>query len=283
MKSQPYTKIFKVSSSRCRLLLCWCSRPILKLPFRWMTSWWRPRLYRQLVVYLMAPRSKQWVQKGGMSTAYSASSSNKDKVFYALATTTTIGHRQRCKFLEKGFFKRLLLFWRLCPSLLTGHPEPCGFLSGNVRSSIPGTRGNMLHLFTLCRGALFSHEGSPANWSSGILTPHFRGVKPGLRFQTIHRASPHTMCPPITATQTHLLYSTTIICRDNKGPRAAHHRHQHPWELRDPTHGHVVAQDLQHMPLAVRWHTAGKRSQMISPSHLRPHGIALFMAQELWR
>ena len=164
----------------------------------------------------------------------------------------------------KGFFKRLLLFWRQCPSLLTGHPEPCGFLSGNVRSSFP-EQGVTCYIFLhSAEVRYFTHEGSPANWSSGILTSHVRGVKPGLRFQTIRRASPHTMCPPITATQTHLRYSTTIICRDNKGPRAAHHRHQHPWELRDPTHGHVVSQDLQHTPLAARWYTAEKRSHMIS-------------------
>ena len=118
---------------------------------------------------------------------------------------------------------------------------------------LPGTRGNMLHLFTLCRGALFLPMRVPQPTdSSNILAPHVLGMKPGLRFQTIRRASPHTMCPPITATQTQLRYSTTIICSSTQAPLVAPHRHQHPWELRDPTHGHVVVQDLQHTPLAVR-------------------------------
>ena len=35
-------------------------------------------------------------------------------------------------------------------------------------------------------------------------------------------------------------------------PLADHPRHQEPWELRDPTHVHVVPQDLQHTALAAR-------------------------------
>ena len=117
---------------------------------------------------------------------------------------------------------------------------------------LPGTRGNMLHHFTLCRGALFSHKVSPAYCPSGILTPHFRGVKPGLGFQTIHRASPHTTCPPITATQA---TSDTL-------PLSYVASSRHPLQplidtsirgnKRDPTHVHVASQGLQRTSLAAR-------------------------------
>ena len=80
----------------------------------------------------MAPRSKQgfkreeWVQRTQQVQVI------KDKVFYALTTATTIGHRQRCKFLEKVSF-----ILKTMPAKSTGHSEPCGFLSGSVRSSFP--------------------------------------------------------------------------------------------------------------------------------------------------
>ena len=146
----------------------------------------------------MAPRSKKGVQKGGMSTAYSTSSINKDKVFYALATATTIGHRQRCKF-WKSFLQKVAFIQKTMPVIAHRSSRTLWVPFRRRSQLLPVTRGNMLHLFTHYRGALFSHKGSSAYCPSGILTSHFRGVKSGLRFQTIRHSCPHTMCPPNTA------------------------------------------------------------------------------------
>ena len=149
-----------------------------------------------------------------------------------------------------------------CPSGVTGVRASWSHLSCSVRSSFP-EQGVTCHTFLhFAEVRCFTHKRSQPCCTTGrsflstlslvwgpvddpshspcfSTTPHahpFVGLSSSLSFGRLFR----TKVLPYTKDR---LFQTTPTI---------HHRHQKPWELRDPTHVHVVSQDLQPTELAAR-------------------------------
>ena len=161
-------------------------------------------------------------------------------VFYALATATTIGHRQRCKF-WKRFLQKVAFIQKIMPVIAHRSSRTLWVPFRRRSQLLPGTRGNILHLFTLCRGALIISAQNLGAQPCVPSCPHPYGCGAPRLIHSIIVLLRTPCAHPLL--QRRLTSDTlpTIICSSTKAPRAAHHRQQHPWELRDPTHGHVVA------------------------------------------
>jgi hypothetical protein len=136
---------------------------------------------------------------------------------------------------------------------------------------LPGTRGNMSHLFTLCRGVSFQKRSKPCCTTGRIFLVHTSLVwgpvidpshSPSFSAQrmptpTLPRGSNPDIHPSRWSTQ---------------GPLADHPRHQWPWALRGPTHVHVFLQDIWNTVAECPLTCERKKIQMTFPSHSKSLG-----------
>jgi hypothetical protein len=135
---------------------------------------------------------------------------------------------------------------------------------------LPKTRGNMSHPFTLCRGVSFQKRSKPCCTTKSWAHPHFLGVGPS------HWSEPFTafsaQCMPTQFTHSRFSPWYSPPTMKYLGTSCGPSQTPVPWELRGPTHVHVVSQDLQRpvagCPLTCEW----EKIQMTFPSHSKSLG-----------
>jgi hypothetical protein len=173
---------------------------------------------------------------------------------------------------RKHFFKRLLLFWKLCPTAFIGWIELHGVPFLSCSQFLPRTRSDKPPFIHSAEVRCFTHKRSKPCCTTGRCFPsiHF-GLGPSHWFKPITTLLRDLACPPFWFAQ------ATVSPELRHSPRRAsnycpnptiHHRHQVPGELRGPTLcRQATAKSKLHpdSPVRyVRWHAKRRRSSWLS-------------------
>jgi hypothetical protein len=128
---------------------------------------------------------------------------------------------------------------------------------------LPGTRGNISHPFTLCRGVSIQKRSKPCCTTGQSFPSTLPWCGAQSLIQAIHRPSSHNACPPSSEQAGR---APDIHLSKDELPRRLLQA------LRGPTHVHVFLQDIRRTVAKCPLTCKQKKIQMTFPSHSKSLG-----------